>query len=221
MICIKRHISDLDSRFLNKLSENPTNTELQRAGSCLNIVVIIDDMCYVANVGDSRSIMSTQGGKVVYQLSKDHKPSDPSERDRVIDSGGKIYVSSIKQFNSASGYSLQRTDKLITKNDPAIGSTENAISVIENGGEAFGPHRVIPGRLSVSRALGDAHAKLKQLGGNPNVVISRPDIKKFRLEDTYDFIVMGSDGLFDKLTNSDIIKSIFKSSIDMYYEETK
>ena len=211
----------MDTQFLNKLSENPSNVELQRAGSWLNVVVVIDDMWYVANVGDSRSIMSTQGGKIVYQLSKDHKPSDPSERDRVIDSGGKIYVSSIKQFNSAAGYSLQRTDKLITKNDPTIGTTENAISVIESGGEAYGPHRVIPGRLSVSRAIGDAHAKLKQLGGNPNVVISRPDIKKFKIEETYDFIVMGSDGLFDKQSNSDIVKCIFKSSIEMYNEETK
>ena len=113
----------------------------------------------------------------LYQLSKDHKPSDPSERDRVIDSGGKIYVSSIKQFASASGYSLQRTDKLITKNDTMFGATDNAMNVIGSGGEAFGPHRVIPGRLSVSRSIGDAHAKIKQLGGNPNVVISKPDIK--------------------------------------------
>lgn len=70
-----------------------------------------------------------------------------------------------------------RTDKLITKGDNGKYATDNAMNVIENGGEAFGPHRVIPGRLSVSRALGDAHAKLKQLGGNPNVVIAKPDIK--------------------------------------------
>lgn len=44
-----------------------------------------------------------------------------------------------------------------------------------------GPHRVIPGRLSVSRAIGDAHAKLKKLNGNPNVIISEPEIKHFKL----------------------------------------
>ena len=172
---IKKHINDLDMHFLNLFIDNPTNVELQRAGSCLNAVIIIDDMCYVVNVGDSRSIMSTHGGKVIYQLSQDHKPSDPLERDRVIDSGGKIYVSSIKQFASSSGYSIQRTDKLVTKNDTLFGATDSAMNVI--GGETFGPHRVIPGRLSVSRSIGDAHAKIKQLGGNPNVVISKPDIK--------------------------------------------
>lgn len=174
---IKKHINDLDMHFLNLFVENPTNVELQRAGSCLNVVIIIDEMCYVVNVGDSRSIMSAHGGRLIYQLSNDHKPSDPSERDRVIDSGGKIYVSSIKQFSSSSGYSIQRTDKLITKNDTLFGATDSSMNVIASGGETFGPHRVIPGRLSVSRSIGDAHAKIKQLGGNPNVVISKPDIK--------------------------------------------
>jgi hypothetical protein len=73
--------------------------------------------------------------------------------------------------------SIQRTDRLITKNDTLKSSTENALKVIESGGEAYGPHRVLPGRLSVSRALGDAHAKIKALGGNPYVVIATPDIK--------------------------------------------
>lgn len=174
---LRKHILDLDSKFLNFYLENPSNTEYQRAGSCLNVVVIIEDMWYVANVGDWRSILSTKGGQTIYQLSKDHKPSDPSERDRVIDSGGKIYVSAIKQTKGIAGTSLQRTDRLITKTDSLQSSTENAINIIENGGEAYGPHRVLPGRLSVSRAIGDAHAKLKQLGGNPSIVIGKPDIK--------------------------------------------
>lgn len=176
-VWLRKHILDLDSKFLKFYLENPSNAEYQRAGSCLNVVMIIDDMWYVANVGDCRSIMSIKAGQTVYQLSRDHKPSDPSERDRVLDAGGKIYVSAIKQTRGVGGASLQRTDRLITKTDTLKASTENAVSIIENGGEAYGPHRVLPGRLSVSRALGDAHAKLTQLGGNPKIVIATPDIK--------------------------------------------
>jgi hypothetical protein len=35
----------------------------------------------------------------------------------------------------------------------------------------FGPLRIFPGRLSVSRAFGDVEAKRKKLGGNPGVLI--------------------------------------------------
>jgi protein phosphatase 2C family protein 2/3 len=165
--------------------------------------------------------MSTQGGKVIYQLSSDHKPCDPKERDRVLDSGGKVYVSAIKQLKGPSGSTLQRTDRLITKMDNMKSSTENALSVIESGGEAYGPHRVLPGRLSVSRALGDAHAKIKSLGGNPNVVIARPDIKKFKILENHDMIIMGSDGLYDKLTNSQITTSVFKKAVDIHSHKSK
>ena len=37
-------------------------------------------MCYVANVGDSRCIMSGDGGRMVLALSQDHKPNEEGER---------------------------------------------------------------------------------------------------------------------------------------------
>ena len=47
----------------------------------------------------------------------------------------------------------------------------------------FGPHRVFPGRLSVSRTFGDIEAKRSKYGGNPRCVIATPDIKVFKVED--------------------------------------
>lgn len=49
---IRKHIFEIDTKFLQFYLDNPASAEYQRAGSCLNIVVIIDDMVYVANVGD-------------------------------------------------------------------------------------------------------------------------------------------------------------------------
>jgi serine/threonine protein phosphatase PrpC len=48
-------------------------------------------MCYIANVGDSRAVMSLDGGKEVIQLTNDHKPNDINEKKRITDSGGKVY----------------------------------------------------------------------------------------------------------------------------------
>ncbi len=46
----------------------------------------------------------------------------------------------------------------------------------------LGPHRILPGRLSVSRSFGDILAKLREKGGNPNVLIAEPVIKSFKIK---------------------------------------
>ena len=48
-----------------------------RYEECSNVA---DDICYVANVGDSRCIMSAEGGRSVLALSQDHKPNEEGER---------------------------------------------------------------------------------------------------------------------------------------------
>ena len=64
---------------------------IDRSGSCAIVIIIIEEMCYVANVGDSRAVLSGDGGTRVFALSRDHKPSDTHEKQRVIKAGGKIY----------------------------------------------------------------------------------------------------------------------------------
>ncbi len=57
--------------------------ELDRSGSCAIVIIIIDDICYVANVGDSRALMSAGQGERVIVLSNDHKPTDEVEMKRI------------------------------------------------------------------------------------------------------------------------------------------
>jgi len=95
-------------------------------------VLIVGGMLYVANVGDSRSILSCELGAKVYPLTRDHKPIDPVESKRILENNGKIY---------------RAQNQMSSRN----GMKENVI---------LGPYRVLPGRLSVSRTFGDAEAKL-------------------------------------------------------------
>ncbi len=74
-----------------------------------------------------------------------------------------------------------------------------------------GPYRVYPGRLSVSRTFGDIEAKFKAFGGLPNVVIAQPDINCFKIKDNMDFIVIGSDGIFDQMSNEDVSKCVWQT----------
>jgi protein phosphatase 2C family protein 2/3 len=46
-------------------------------------------------------------------------------------------------------------------------------------GNMFGPWRINPGKLSVSRSFGDIEAKIPKFGGNPNVLIAKPEITYF------------------------------------------
>ena len=63
----------------------------EKSGSCAIVLLTVDDILYVANVGDSRAILSAQGGTKIYSLSKDHKPNDASEKQRILEAGGEIY----------------------------------------------------------------------------------------------------------------------------------
>lgn len=75
------------------------------------------------------------------------------------------------------------------------------------------PIRVLPGRLSVSRTFGDCVAKLERYGGNPGCVIATPEIRTFSLSEATDFILLGSDGVFDKLTNDEIQTTVFRATL--------
>jgi len=72
--------------------ENVTLSQnnIERSGSCAVVVLIVGDMVYVANVGDSRSILSSDLGSKVYPLTKDQKPIEASESKRILENGGKI-----------------------------------------------------------------------------------------------------------------------------------
>lgn len=55
------------------------------------IIFFQDDTCYVANVGDSRAVISMNGGKVIEALTRDHKPMDRIENARIHQNGGRVY----------------------------------------------------------------------------------------------------------------------------------
>lgn len=138
----------------------------------------MDNKCFVANVGDSRAIVSQNKGLTVFPLSVDHKPNAEGERSRIEKYGGSVYQSNI----------------LNKKGDVIVG-----------------PYRLVPGKLSVSRAIGDVEAKLEKYSGNPNVLIGDPEIHQLNFDESHDFIMIGCDGIFDKLENEEISDVIWKT----------
>jgi serine/threonine protein phosphatase PrpC len=61
----------------------------------------------------------------------------------------------------------------------------------------------------VSKTFGDIEAKRPRYGGNPNVIVCEPDIKCFKVQDNFDFIMIGCDGIFERLNNRDCIDMVW------------
>ena len=144
------------------------------SGSCCISALLIDKVCYVINLGDSRAVI---GGKLIdnifaIQMSIDHKPSLPEEMERIKKSGGEVK-------NMAEGGGPMRVYKL---NDPNPG-------------------------LAVARSLGDCY-------GHECGVSEEPQVSYRILEETDEFIVMGSDGIWDVMNSVEIVGYIFERTTD-------
>ena len=64
---------------------------IDKSGSCAVIALIVNDILYSINLGDSRALYSRDCGKEFYQITRDHKPNDPKEKARIEKAGGKVY----------------------------------------------------------------------------------------------------------------------------------
>ena len=72
---------------------------LNKSGSCTISVLILDEWCFITNLGDSRGLMSFDSGNHFYQITRDHKPNDPIEKSRIEKVGGSIYKDTRVKIN--------------------------------------------------------------------------------------------------------------------------
>ena len=181
---LKNHSIIKDKKLLKtNINTNSNLDYYNNSGSCGLILLIVDTKIYIANVGDSRCIMSSHNGKIQKDVTRDHKPEFPYEKQRIYDNGGNIY-----------------RNETIFNEDFENKSHKKIL---------LGPYRVNPGKLSVSRTIGDARAKLEKLGGLQNVIIPEPDIYVFDYyKDNIDYFILGCDGIFDRLKSYEVIQCV-------------
>lgn len=164
------------------------NSELQQlkidinfSGTTLICVIIKGSTLFCANVGDSRALIARQ-------------INDTS----TSTSSGRHWMS----------IALSRDHKPDDKNESIriIQSNGRVESYQDENGNPVGPARVwlknqdLPG-LAMSRSLGDAVAS--SVG-----VIPEPEILEFALCPEDKFIVIGSDGVFEFLSNEEVVKIV-------------
>ncbi|KAF8115824.1 hypothetical protein N665_0025s0271 [Sinapis alba] len=137
-----------DSEFLK--SEDSHNRD---AGSTASTAILVGDRLLVANVGDSRAVISRAGTAIA--VSRDHKPDQSDERERIENAGGFVMWA--------------------------------------------GTWRV-GGVLAVSRAFGDR--LLKQY------VVADPEIHEEKIDDSLEFLILASDGLWDVFSNEEAVAMV-------------
>ncbi|VVB13981.1 unnamed protein product [Arabis nemorensis] len=137
-----------DSELLK--SENSHNRD---AGSTASTAILVGDRLLVANVGDSRAVISRGGNAIA--VSRDHKPDQSDERERIENAGGFVMWA--------------------------------------------GTWRV-GGVLAVSRAFGDR--LLKQY------VVADPEIREEKIDDSLEFLILASDGLWDVFSNEEAVAMV-------------
>ncbi|KAH9112035.1 hypothetical protein AeMF1_013582 [Aphanomyces euteiches] len=171
----------IDSEFL-KTSNRP------QAGSTATTVFIAGQIAYIANVGDSRTVLSRSGTHI--RLSNDHKPSRPDEAQRIRDTGGFIIHGRIMgelavsrafgdcEFKTYETYACQTTLKLED----------------ENGVEqpVVNPNDILKGPL----------------------VISTPEISILEITESDEFLLLASDGLFDVFEDQEAIDFIRRELLE-------
>ena len=173
-----------------------TLEQSDRSGSCALVSLIFDNKIYIANLGDSRAIMSMNGGTKIKALTNDHKPNNPKEYERAIKNGSKIYADDNDE-----------TDRDVSKINFIKDKTEfEKYKKGENSKEDI-VFREYPSDLAVMRTIGDIKAKKKEYGGNPGTIINKPDIFIYDININDDFIIMGCDGIFDDLSNQDVVNA--------------
>jgi serine/threonine protein phosphatase PrpC len=145
----KKIFKSLDQMWLDSASKKEPRIEDGSTGLC--VALDCSDII-IANCGDCRAILSQAGQTIA--LTRDHKPSDESEQQRIVNQGGTVI-----------------------------------------GGR-------LQGQLAVSRAFGNYEYKEAQ------ILSSEPEIHHISLTSDVEYLVVGSDGLYEHFTNEEIISFI-------------
>ena len=140
----------------------------------------------IAAIKDNKCIIANVGdskaivvkNNKLFFSTQEHKPNKKKEKQRILANGGKVYL------------------------------TQFPTPLYQNGNLVEPPWRVSPGKLSVSRTIGDACAKIEKYGGKEGVVIPNPEVTEILLDSEFNYIVLCCDGIYDVLDEEDVIDCV-------------
>ena len=184
---LHKYIKELSAKGIKNAVNEVENNFLEKVALVNGVLSDISGSCAImVLLKNKKCIIANIGdsrcvlfrNKRLFFSTRDHKPNSSFEKRRIEQAGGSIY------------------------------QTQSVIPLYQNGKLIEIPWRVQPGGLSVSRTFGDIESKEAKYGGKKGVVVALPDVVEFDLNDEYNFMVIGCDGIFDVLSNNEIMECI-------------
>ncbi|OVA03087.1 Protein phosphatase 2C (PP2C)-like domain [Macleaya cordata] len=180
MDCLSRALAQAESDFMYMVEqEMDDRPDLVSVGSCVLVVLLHGKDLYVLNLGDSRAVLAT---------------SDDSEN---------CLVKAIQLTETHSVDNETECKKVIADHpddpSPIVGGR-------------------VKGKLKLTRAFGVGYLKKSKMNDalmgilrvrnlcSPPYVYTHPCTKSHRVSENDQFIVLGSDGLFDFFSNDDVVQ---------------
>ena len=198
----------LKDLLLIKHTKHLSQPQYEQGGSTCTILVIKNDKCYYAHVGDSYGLIcGKQNDKYIYEeLGENHSPTNIDEYKRVL----KFDKPLLFQYDNINKSSNKKN--IYTIKDDEISIT-NKGSYYKNVKDEFATIVSIPNNintLSMTRALGDFIFKYHGL-------ISTPFVMEFTLDSKFETmtinnnvlsIVLASDGVWDNWKNEKVAEFV-------------
>jgi protein phosphatase 1B len=178
------NITYLSEQYEDRLKNAITNGFLQldnemklkftKSGSTAVACLITPTQIYLINCGDSRGLIVSDNQIKI--ATKDHKPNDSVESERIKKADGTVKP---REFGGL--FFKKRIEYYVHR---------------LNG----------PGRLAMSRSLGDYHFKSdSKFNQIEQILIAKPDIYVHeRLNEKDEFLILATDGIWDKIINEDL-----------------
>ncbi|XP_044485964.1 protein phosphatase 2C 29 [Mangifera indica] len=201
-----------------------TNPELALMGSCLLVVLMRDEDVYVMNVGDSRAIVAQYQPEAVGCSVEMKRPGETgSSMEGIVEelAVAQDEMGSKVRTNEASAQRMKLTAlQLSTDHSTSI---EEEIIRIKNehpdDTQCIVNDRV-KGRLKVTRAFGAGFLKKPKLNdsllemfrneyiGTAPYISCTPSLRHHRLCPRDQFLILSSDGLYQYLTNQEVVSNV-------------
>ncbi|XP_020878030.1 probable protein phosphatase 2C 71 isoform X3 [Arabidopsis lyrata subsp. lyrata] len=154
------------------------NSHTRDAGSTASTAILVGDRLLVANVGDSRAVICRGGN--AFAVSRDHKPDQSDERERIENAGGFVMWAGTWRVGGVLAVSRAFGDRLLKQYvvaDPEI----QVCNIPSLTYVLYLPHTCT------------------------YVLRSCLELQEEKIDDSLEFLILASDGLWDVFSNEEAV----------------